>query len=60
MFEPVPKSVKFTESQLAGIPIDRYIKENHSTKESKELMEKLIIPYQAVVNQLLALEVVYA
>jgi chromosome partitioning protein len=60
VFEPVPKSVKFTESQLAGIPIDRYIKENHSIKESKELMEKLIIPYQAVVNQLLALEIVYA
>lgn len=59
VFAPVPKSVKFTESQLAGIPIDRYIRENHSTKESQELMERLILPYQTVVERLLALEMVY-
>ncbi|URD53893.1 ParA family protein [Chroococcidiopsis sp. CCNUC1] len=61
VFAPVPKSVKFTESQLAGIPIDRYIRENHSIKESEELIERLILPYQAVVERLLALEmIIYA
>ncbi|MBW4444685.1 MAG: AAA family ATPase [Plectolyngbya sp. WJT66-NPBG17] len=60
VFHSVPRSIKFTESQLAGIPIDRYIQENHSTKERDDLTEKLIEPYQRIVDRLLSLEVAYA
>jgi chromosome partitioning protein len=60
VFDPVPKSIKFTESQLAGVPIDRYVKENHSAKESKDLAEKLMPPYLAIVDKLMALEVAHA
>jgi chromosome partitioning protein len=41
IFEPVPKSVKFSESNVAGLPIHLY------TQDSK-----LIDPYLAIVNQL--------
>jgi chromosome partitioning protein len=41
IFEPVPKSVKFSESNVAGLPIHLY------TQDSK-----LIEPYLAIVNQL--------
>ncbi|GAP99881.1 ParA family protein [Leptolyngbya sp. NIES-2104] len=60
VFHSVPRSIKFTESQLAGVPIDRYIQENHSTKERDDLTEKLIEPYQSVVDHLLSLEVTHA
>lgn len=60
IFNPVPRSIKFTESQLAGTPIDRYIRENHSVKECIELTEKVIEPYHAVVKHLLSLEVAHA
>jgi chromosome partitioning protein len=60
VFEPVPKSIKFTESQLGGIPIDRYIQDNHSAKESKDLNDKLMVPYRLIVQQLLSLEVAHA
>ena len=60
VFDSVPRSIKFTESQLAGTPIDRYIQENHSAKERDDLTEKLIEPYQAVVDRLLSLEVAHA
>jgi chromosome partitioning protein len=60
VFDPVPRSIKFTESQLAGIPIDRYIQEHHNAKECDDLTEKLIDPYQAVVDHLLSLEVAHA
>lgn len=59
LFHSVPRSIKFTESQLAGIPIDQYIQENHSTKERDDLTEKLIEPYQHIVDRLLSLEVAY-
>jgi chromosome partitioning protein len=60
VFHSVPRSIKFTESQLAGVPIDRYIRENHSAKERDDLTEKLIEPYQVVVDRLLSLEVAHA
>jgi len=60
VFAPVSKSIKFTESQLAGVPIDRYIKDNHSAKESRDLAEKLIEPYQTIVTRLLSLEAAHA
>jgi chromosome partitioning protein len=60
VFDSVPRSIKFTESQLAGVPIDRYIQDNHSSKERDDLTEKLIDPYQAVVNRLLSMEVAHA
>jgi chromosome partitioning protein len=41
IFEPVPKSVKFSESNVAGLPIHLYTKET-----------KIIEPYQAIVNLL--------
>lgn len=41
IFEPVPKSVKFAESNVAGLPIHIYTHE-----------AKLIEPYQAIVNLL--------
>ena len=37
VFEPVPKSVKFAESNLAGEPIHHYANE-----------KKLVVPYQAI------------
>jgi chromosome partitioning protein len=60
VFEPVPKSIKFTESQLAAVPIDRYIQENHSARESKDLADKLMTPYVSIVHQLLSMEVAHA
>jgi chromosome partitioning protein len=41
IFDPVPKSVKFAESNVAGLPIHQYAAE-----------DKLIQPYQAIVNHL--------
>lgn len=43
VFDPVPKSVKFAESNLAGEPIHLYVRE-----------EKLVQPYRAVVKQIVA------
>lgn len=45
IFEPVPKSVKFAESNVAGLPIHLYAQD-----------VKLISPYQAIVNLLLLSE----
>ena len=42
IFEPVPKSVKFAESNLSGEPIHSYTGD-----------KKLIQPYQSVVNLIL-------
>ena len=40
IFDPVPKSIKFSESNLAGEPIHLYAKES-----------KLVQPYQAIANR---------
>lgn len=42
IFDPVPKSVKFTESNLAGQPIHLYVQD-----------KKLVKPYQAIANLML-------
>ncbi|MBW4651962.1 MAG: AAA family ATPase [Kaiparowitsia implicata GSE-PSE-MK54-09C] len=45
VFDPVPKSVKFPESNMAGEPIHRYVRD-----------WKLVQPYREVVRELLMLE----